>query len=327
MGFQISKSIKLITILVAVALPLLLPTNAHAWSNNIPTCNNNISLPINISEELNYFYNYYKDSSKSYVIWYNGSTVFFTSAIDGNKLEFSGSSTQYVRLLNDYQNQYVWSAGITPPNSNGSTDKEINGSINNLGYYEENNPSSSQLYQSYQITSATCIYSVNNVIYNSSYTGNKYEGTSIDLSIDPTTQCQSWDIACYVKSIFTNVTDTFTSVGTAILKGIYYLFIPTGDGIYENILQFMDNINNQLGFLLYPIDLVNQIFDAFTDYSNGFSPVCLYSLFGSNDYCIPRLSDNQLMGGYLVYFRPIIQSAVLLFLITAYYKKLREIIQ
>jgi hypothetical protein len=317
--------ISAVLLIVALLISLLLPYNkVHAWSGNIPTCSS-LSLPLEIEQEVQYFFENYPDSSKSYVIWNSGSNTFFTGAIDSNKLEFTGTSTQQIRLLNDYTNQYVWSASTTPPDSGGSTDKARAGYINNLGYWEETPPSNSQKYQNYTISTAVCIQSVNNVVYNSAYTGNKYEGTALDLTKDPTTNCNSFDVACYISTVFEYTVDTFKSVAQSIVTGIAYLFIPKTDLILQAIADFQVQITDQLGFLVFPIEFAVDMVDAFNDYA-GYEELCIPPLFGSDTTCFTRISENQIIQTFLPYLVLIMQTLIVTALLSAWYTKYRSII-
>jgi len=321
---NIVKSAVLALGICTILFYLLLPYNrVHAWTGNINTCGT-VSLPLNLADEIRHIYSTYNDSSKSYIIWYNGSSYIFTSSIDSKKLEFFGSTSQSFQLQNNGSSVYTLQTNVNLPNSGGATDKIRNGYLSNMGYYENTPPSVSQNYTNVVGTTATCIVSVNNVVYNASYTGNLYQGTAINLNLDPKEVCQSLDVACYIRTSYEYIGDTFKDVTQAMLNVISDLFIPNGDNINTALNDIETGFFNQIGFLTFPVILISDVKDAFVDAPTyyGFT---LPSFLGSGNWTIPRISDNAVIGPYIEYLRPILQVSILLALVTAYYHKYKEI--
>lgn len=142
----------------------------------------------------------------------------------------------------------------------------------------QNNGNNFDLNQASQVT---CIHKVDNVSYEDNYNGAIFNSYQDEVYYNTT--CDTFDISCQIGRIFTGISNTFVSVGQAIVNGIAALFIPDS----ETISQYFDDIkasfNDQIGFLAYPftflIDLFNNI-----DTSNC-SPNCdvtfAGTLFGS----------------------------------------------
>lgn len=143
-----------------------------------------------------------------------------------------------------------------------------------------------------------CISSGINVKYDKSYTGRRYDALPVNNgSIVSTMPCEAdwyevWEsIPCAAGRLTSGIANGMTQMAKDIMDGIIagfsFLFIPDENymsGLFADQEEFW---NNKLGFLVFPVVLMSDIYSEFTDFSG--SPCtetnCTYNFgnfFGSN---------------------------------------------
>lgn len=81
--------------------------------------------------------------------------------------------------------------------------------------------------------------------------------------------CEALDVICHVANIFQNVKNTFASVGLAIVNGFASLFIPDSDVFTQFHIDMTEFLVQKLGFLVYPVEWLADIWDGITSNSNN----------------------------------------------------------
>jgi len=74
--------------------------------------------------------------------------------------------------------------------------------------------------------------------------------------------CETWDITCKIKNIFTGIADTFTAVGNAIVDGITALFSVDTTTMGYEFDQLKEFLIDKLGFLAYPFEWIIDTLDG-----------------------------------------------------------------
>lgn len=86
-----------------------------------------------------------------------------------------------------------------------------------------------------------------------------------DLSkFDSLNSCDSTDIVCHLKNLLTMIKNTFVRIGnlvSSLLNGIKSLFVPSGNSLKEHFQKNYSLLSEHLGFLVYPFQLISNIFD------------------------------------------------------------------
>jgi hypothetical protein len=85
-------------------------------------------------------------------------------------------------------------------------------------------------------------------------------------------------IGCKVEDIFSGIADTFTSVGSFIVKGIATIFVPDGSMMSADWSAFYTTLTTKLGFLTYPFTFIGGVWTAFT------TPTTTCCTFGSGTF-------------------------------------------
>jgi len=98
-----------------------------------------------------------------------------------------------------------------------------------------------------------CYYSANNITYESSW-NTAFGGFTAIPNGTGKFDCDTWDIACKIKNVFTGIADTFIKVGEAITNGISLLFSPDTTTFELQFNELTDFFSEKLGFLFYPIE-------------------------------------------------------------------------
>jgi len=177
-----------------------------------------------------------------------GDFYFTQNGLTGNKqIRFSagsytaGYNTAIIRLDKD-----TGTAGNQP-------------GINNFEIANQFYPQGSEFDTS---SEGTCFSTAKGAIYQNTWTGKKYNDYMPANGADT---CSGFDVACYVNKGFTTVADTFKDVGSAIIQWIASLFMPDATAmqtLFQNQQTFWQN---KLGFLLYPFELLGDLFNALTN--------------------------------------------------------------
>lgn len=100
-----------------------------------------------------------------------------------------------------------------------------------------------------------CYYSAKNISYDSTWTS-QMGGFAQIPGDDGKYECDTWDVVCKVKNIFTGIADTFINVGEAIVNGISLLFSPDTSAFGVQFDELTDFMADKFGFLFYPIDWI-----------------------------------------------------------------------
>lgn len=106
-------------------------------------------------------------------------------------------------------------------------------------------------------------------------------------------------IICHIKNLIAQIKNTFIrlgNIGSLILDGIYDFFVPSSDFIKTYTINEYHYLQNNLGILMYPLDLLISIFNRFSNISTN--PVLSSSGLQipgfEGHYIIPPFSFNLL---------------------------------
>lgn len=76
--------------------------------------------------------------------------------------------------------------------------------------------------------------------------------------------CAIYDIGCHVGAAYRNLTDSLQNLVITIFKGIGALFSPDKDAIKTSMDSYANEFKDKMGFLLYPVDFVSEIYSNLT---------------------------------------------------------------
>lgn len=172
-----------------------------------------------------------------------------------------------------------------------------------------------------------CVHKAINLDYSGNYNGIQFESNVDDVVFG--TDCDTLDIACQVGRLFTGVANTFVSVGEAIVNGIASLFIPDSAIIGDTVDGLITQLEDTLGFLYYPIELITDIvaeINNTNDCANSCAYVAPGTFFGGTIEIDPFAAEDDLP---LLYDTVFTYSRIftVLGVVTSYFYRYRSIIK
>jgi len=178
------------------------------------------------------------------------------------------------------------------------------------------------------INDFTCItnYSRSNgaPVYSTTYTGITYNSSAVPNQIGAV--CDSFDVACKIGEVFQGVQNTFTSVGSYIVRGIASIFFPDTTYLQSKFTELSFFFVNKLGFLTYPLTFIVNMISAFQDTTQNWctETSCVKSfgnLWGS-PFAIDFLTLKNSIPTYWDWFIIFLRGATVIGLLSAIYRTL-----
>jgi hypothetical protein len=77
------------------------------------------------------------------------------------------------------------------------------------------------------------------------------------------------DFGCWIGKAFNGIGDGFNAVGRAIVQGIASIFMPDGNKIKADFDSLTSFMTAKLGFLTFPFQFLNDMYNGFNDTSNN----------------------------------------------------------
>jgi len=113
-------------------------------------------------------------------------------------------------------------------------------------------------------SSLACITTLRNSSYETDYTGARYATTVPDQQ----DQCSTYDFTCKIAGVFQNISDDIRQVASTTLNTIVGFFIPDISNWQEQTTELRNLIDEKSGFLIFPIEILDDIVDAFDNNTN-----------------------------------------------------------
>lgn len=179
------------------------------------------------------------------------------------------------------------------------------------------------------LTGITCVYTARNITYGSTwdkpfYSANEASRGSVD------NDCDALDFGCWMGKVFDTIGDGLKEVMMGVVKAITYLFAPDEAKMSEIMNNAKTFFEAKLGFLVYPLTFIGQMFTAMGDTSNNWcsDSSCSKSFgnfFGSN-FTVNLLDFKNQMPTVWTFFTTAIRGLTVLALILAIRKKYMEVL-
>ena len=222
-------------------------TQWMSQANNGLTANPNLNYDINYTD-IDHSYVLYGDNLSNYVLAWEytiGENISLTeNGNNGTRSMVFPAGTNFITFVNrnlvpgdpfydDYPNSW-----------------DLSGIITTQGQTTFNDTDQVQ-----------CFHKAHNLHYEPTWSGSTdYEDYDDEVLL--VGGCSGIDIACRVSQVFNGVANTFKSVGEAIINGIAALFIPDTQFLEQKFADIYNEIDAQLGFLLYPFEFGADMLDA-----------------------------------------------------------------
>lgn len=324
----------LFVVILSTTTLTLFPLKASAWTGNLPTC----SLPSTSWDwqtSLQTKYNTYvtnqasqsvklKNSmdDSSYIVykatgtgthWIVAFKGYLTTEPDNYYLSFvndpSSSTQSYLYVPGTTSIGHYWELDFT------------NSNANNEGGWGFDSMSATGAYaQGVFWDNLQCVVSVHNVSYDTSYTGITYPGYSIQSGTTTTTSCAITDFSCNLNKL-----------QDGIVNGVQNLFVPSDTYFSTTINSQKIFYEQKLGILLYPIEFIPDLFDAFhpdctgtATYGCDYSSASLGNFFGHNVTLSTEMPAT--LSQYIDVIRPILQMITLVGLISLVWHKYKKLV-
>lgn len=348
------QKLSLVVGLTAVALSIIIPLNSQrAFASTtpaFPTCSNTYletwNWPAMLKKQ--YIngsqngggYESFDSNANSYLIYNNvtnysgvGSprnmfTVIVGSSANNLTIDVDSASPNHIKL-----------SGTLISNDFGSTSSTLASEPTTVKTYNSE-PSggygftafpSTNLTSPYDLTTNVgCMVVAHNVTYGAAFTANynKFVSTQ-DYALTDGSACKATDFGCWIGKAFNAVDDTFASVGIAIVESITNLFAPDGTQIKASFDDFNSFMQAKLGFLVYPITFLVNVFDAFTSTSSWCTQISCVKDFGNlfgSDFTLNLSQPGITMGDYWNWLLLAIRGLTVLTLILAVKNKYKGVV-
>ena len=171
-----------------------------------------------------------------------------------------------------------------------------------------------------------CYAYVKNVQYAGSWTFDKLsEDVVYTEGANLTYKCDTFDIGCQIAKAWRGVGNTIADAMYAAMKGIASFFMPDGAVIKSDFDDLNTFLQAKLGFLVYPLTFLGQLFTAFGDTTNNWctSSSCTKNfgnLFGQ-PFVVDLKVGATAYPTYWTYFLTMTRGLVVLALVLAIRKK------
>ncbi len=138
------------------------------------------------------------------------------------------------------------------------------------------------------------------------------------------------DFGCWIGKAFNGIGDGFNAVAQAILKGIAFLWAPDQAQTQAQFTTLNDFLQAKLGFLVYPITFVVDMFNGFNDTSNNWCTASSCSKnfgnFQGKPFNVDFNTGATVYPGIWDFFLAAIRGATVLGLVFAIRHKYLEIV-
>ncbi len=108
-----------------------------------------------------------------------------------------------------------------------------------------------------------CIVGGHNVNYDPNWDFAQLE-RNIDYGVNPGQKCGAIEVGCWVGKIFRGIANTFEAFGMALVEAFVNIFAPDSNEVKADFDNFASFMQEKLGFLVYPIVFISDVFNAFT---------------------------------------------------------------
>lgn len=254
--------------LITVSTVLIRPNKASAWSGVLPSCQSGDALAWqykdkllekNIENKL--------DNTRTVIMASFASTdletagyvlgVYFADTID-----FIENPTTHAKSVALTGNQRYY--GIHTDSTNPDYQEDVTDLFEPGG--------------THTISSFACMDVVQGVNYPAGWTGGTYTTTAPQ---QVKTCDGAFDLKCHISNLMDGVADTLSGMAAAVLNGIGDFFMPDGDYITAEMNETKTLIEEKMGFMLFPIETVVEIFNAYNDPVGACTPFTCTKNFGT----------------------------------------------
>jgi hypothetical protein len=129
-----------------------------------------------------------------------------------------------------------------------------------------------------------CVIASVNVEYDATYDGPRFVSTGLytqGQASDGTSNCTALNFGCWIGKIGDSVTGAVDTIAQQITKGFAYLFAPNSSETKKSFDDLNGFMTGKLGFLVYPITFVANLFGAFTSGSSWCNSTSCSKSFGN----------------------------------------------
>lgn len=305
---------------IAIQLPLNNPMRASAWSGDLPGCTvSGGAFSWAWKDRVQTLLGINPDS-------YNGSIIIGKRSTDSNpatNIQIWFSQNVELNQASPTNRRFIFNGG------DGAVDI-----INNpaSGQWQTINSFNAPFSTNVTLNDFTCINSYRafdgNPVYENDYTGITY-GTDVPDQVG--VECDTFDVACKIGEVFQGVQNTFSSVGSYIVRGIASIFFPDPDYLEQKFTQLSVFFTQKLGFLMYPIDFIIDMVQAFgNNTENWCTDTSCTKSFGNlwgSPFSIDFLTLKNSLPTYWNWFILFLRGAVVIGLVSSVYRTLMSTIK